>query len=405
MNVLMVVPWDNRGGVCGVVGQVAQHLQSRQHAVAYLLPGSRVWPVRDTTRDGFPAFRMNVRPTATLGAPLRSRIAFWLTLPWTLVALLVLMRSNRIDVVNIHFPGTSSMAFAILRRLGVIRLVTSIHGADLLPHGQRLPPPTTGVGAVLAASDLIVAPSAAYLTAAAEAWPEIRTRPSRAIHNGVDPGELGYDAGAGDTTVSPPYVLSVLQLVQYKGVDVLLRAFSALSGDYPEHRLVLISGGPDRAVLEELAGSLGIANRVDFLGFLEKAVVADYLRGCTVFVLPSRSNSESFGIAAAEAMALDRPVVASRIGGLVELIEDGVTGVLTPPSDVGALEAAIRRLLDDARLRQTLGRAAGERVRRDFLWSRTGSQYENALSHAGRGDIASNEGALVSGEISGRTAT
>jgi glycosyltransferase involved in cell wall biosynthesis len=374
MNVLFVVPWDNIGGVSHVVNRVAQHMRDRGDGVYFLLPGSPAHPERTVSLAGFPAFRMYTRPTRIPTYSLRSRIAFALTLPLTLVRLARLLRQLRIDVVNVHFPGSPNVYFALLRRMGLVRLVTSIHGADMLPNGSRELSQHGPVLSLLAASDTVVAPSESYHRAVQAAWPELDA-PTCAIPNGIDPDELGYRPGV-DETEEPPFVLSIAHLVHYKGVDVLIRAFAALAEDYPRLVLRLASDGPQRAEFEALAASLGVSHRVQFLGVLQRDAVGAMLRRCTFFVLPSRTNSESFGIAAAEAMAVDRPVIASRIGGLPELIEDGMSGLLVPPGDVAALERAMRTLLDDAELRRGLARAGGERVRRHFLWDRTCTLYE-----------------------------
>lgn len=380
MNVLLVVPWDNIGGVCSVVNHVAKHMRAQGHGVFLLLPGSSARPVAETSREGLPAFRLNIRPTSPGRGKLRGRIAFVVTLPYTIFVLASLLRRLKIDVVNVHFPDNSAIAFAFIRTLRMAKLASSLHGADLLPNGMRVPSPQVAIRALLATSDLIITPSDAYRDALRKAWPEIAGRPTETIPNGVDPVELGYDPGAGDTAVEPPYILSIVHLVHYKGVDVLIRAFSLLSADFPALRLKLVSGGPSQREFQALAASLGIADRVDFLGFLEREETTMQLRGATVFVLPSRSNSESFGIAAAEAMAVDRPVIVSRVGGLPSLVEHEVTGLIVPPGDAAALSTAMRRLLRDEELRKRLGRAAGRRVRRDFLWSRTGDLYE-AMFH------------------------
>jgi glycosyltransferase involved in cell wall biosynthesis len=212
--------------------------------------------------------------------------------------------------------------------------------------------------------------------AAARNHPILTRRGVTVIPNGIDIGELGAESTASWSEVQPPYVLSVATLVAYKGVDILIRAFAHVADAHPSLRLKLVSGGPERDRLVALAAQLSIGDRVDFLGSVGRAAVADLIRGSTVFVLASRSDSESFGIAAAEALALDRAVVASSVGGLPELVESGTSGVLVPPGDSEALANAMRQLLDDRQLRERLGRAGGTRIRRDFLWRCTGEAYE-----------------------------
>jgi glycosyltransferase involved in cell wall biosynthesis len=134
-------------------------------------------------------------------------------------------------------------------------------------------------------------------------------------------------------------------------------------------RLVVAGDGPLR---ERVPGALGFVPHHE-LGPL-------YERGAVVAV---PSHREGFGVACAEAMAHGRPVVASAVGGLLDLVVDGETGLLVPPGDVAALRAALESLLGDEALRRRLGEAARERVRTHFSWpsvtDATLAAYEEAL--------------------------
>src|SRR5437764_2732761 len=109
MNVLLTVPWDNLGGVCNVVNEVALRLRRRGHGVWLLLPGEGNEPTETTSRMGLPAFRLNLRPPHVEEAPVKSRLAFRAHLTRTRQALRGLMGDLGIDVVNIHFPHDSSI--------------------------------------------------------------------------------------------------------------------------------------------------------------------------------------------------------------------------------------------------------------------------------------------------------
>ncbi len=379
MNVLLAVPWDNLGGVCNVVNAVALHLREAGHGAWLLLPGESDRAEETSSRIGLPAVRLNLRPAHVPGARIKGMAAYAFHLRETRRQLRNVLRERSIDVVNVHFPHDSSQHLVAMREAGLCRLVASIHGADLLPYTKEPPQAQNSVNSVLAISDALVAPSHSFVRAAARTWPILGTRPVHVIPNGVDPAELGYDPHLPWSEAEPPYILSVATLVPYKGVDVIIRAFALMASEFPAVRLKLVSHGPDYANLMQLAGLLGVADRVDFLGALDRPQVASALRGSTLFVLASRSDSESFGIAAAEAMALDRAVIVSNVGALPEMVEHEKTGLLVPPGDAQSLADAMRRGLLDRPLRERLGRAAGHRVRRDYLWSRTGAEYEQLL--------------------------
>ncbi len=165
-------------------------------------------------------------------------------------------------------------------------------------------------------------------------------------------------------------ILYAGRLSPEKGVDVLLRAFARSCVAHEEVRLLLVGDGPNRGDYELLAGELGIADRVHFLGFRND--IQAFYRLADLFVLPSRS--EGLPMALLEAMALGTPVVATRVGGVPDLVTDGVTGLLVAPDDPIALGAAIRRVVDCRGEALERGTRARVKVVREFAaapWARS----------------------------------
>src|SRR5262249_14001014 len=154
-----------------------------------------------------------------------------------------------------------------------------------------------------------------------------------------------------------PCVLVAANLVRRKGVDVLLAAIAEIAAR-SRCALWIAGEGPERAALSAEATRLGVADRVTFLG--RRSDVPDLLEACDVFALPSRQ--EGLGVAALEAMARGRPVVASAVGGLAEIVAPEETGYLVAPGDAPALGAAIERVLADRGLARRLGAAGAKRV-------------------------------------------
>ena len=197
------------------------------------------------------------------------------------------------------------------------------------------------------------------------------------IPSAVDPGRLrptrARDELRRDLGLDPDedVLLTLASLVRRKGLDVLVDALPRLRSKR-RYRLLVAGDGPERAALEERARDRGVAERVRFLG--ARADKADLLAACDVFVLPSRR--EGLGVAALEAMAAGRPVVATRVGGLGEAVVDGVTGLLVAPEDPSALAAALTRLCDDAELARAYGAAGPERVARGHLPEQMVAAYE-----------------------------
>ena len=170
-------------------------------------------------------------------------------------------------------------------------------------------------------------------------------------------------------------VVHVSNFRPVKRVDVALEVFARVRRRVPA-RFVLLGDGPVRAAAEQQAHDAGIAQDVMFLG--EQHDLVPYLSIADAFLLPSAQ--ESFGLAALEAMACEVPVVASRVGGLPEIIEDGVTGFICDPDAIDEMVDRTAALLTDRDRRQQMGRAAAEVVRTLYCTDRIVPQYEYAYS-------------------------
>jgi glycosyltransferase involved in cell wall biosynthesis len=290
------------------------------------------------------------------------------------------LRADRAELV--HVQCVSSGAWFAFRAGRALRLpvVVTLHGeltmdadriyerSPLLRHTLRM---------LLADADVVTACSQATLTEA-EDWAG-RSLGSRArvVHNGVDLAEF---TGAPSTGHDGSFLLAVGRLVPQKGFDVLLDAFAALTA-VPDFRwdLVIAGDGTERRTLEVRARRLGVAERVRFAGRTNRSETVALFRDAALFALPSRL--EPFGIVNLEAMAAGTPVVATRVGGVPEVVEDGVTGMLVAPDEPHALAGAIRRLHDDAGLRARLSEAGIARAqRRD--WSAVELEYREVYAAA-----------------------
>jgi glycosyltransferase involved in cell wall biosynthesis len=167
-------------------------------------------------------------------------------------------------------------------------------------------------------------------------------------------------------------ILTVANLRREKAHEVLLRAAAILAPARPDLRFLIAGDGPRAAELRALADTLGLADRVEFLGHVED--VPALAGRADAFVLPSRS--EAFPNAAMEAMAAGLPVVASAVGGLLDLIDHGRTGLLVPVDDAGALAAAIDQLAADPARAAQLGATAREDVIDRYSFDRMVRSFE-----------------------------
>lgn len=175
---------------------------------------------------------------------------------------------------------------------------------------------------------------------------------------GVSPRLAATVTTAPKPVGGPLDLLFVGRLVYYKGVDILLRAIATV----PDVRLRIVGEGSDREMLEALAIQLGVADRAEFPGFLSDEELLNEFAAADVFVLPSVSRAEAFGMAMTEAMANGLPLISTSLGTGTDWVNvDGVTGVVVSPGDVSALASAIERMRD-ARLRSAFSREARQRA-------------------------------------------
>lgn len=242
----------------------------------------------------------------------------------------------------------------------------------------------------LASASAVVAVSDGMRSDILSVYPEISPERVRVIRNGINTLEYAPDPSADVLEkhgVDPerPYVIFVGRITRQKGVPVLLRAAAALD---PSAQLVLCAGAADTQELGEEVASLVAelqASRTGVLWIpemLPKPEIIQLLTHALAFVCPS--VYEPLGIVNLEAMACSTAVVASRVGGIPEVVDDGVTGLLVPPDDPAALADALNLLLRDPGRAEAMGQAGRERAVTEFSWETVAAQtvtlYESLIS-------------------------
>ena len=161
------------------------------------------------------------------------------------------------------------------------------------------------------------------------------------------------------------------------GIDYLLRAFKKLVDSGCKVELKLIGEGTHEKQYKNLASELGLSEQVKFSGIIDNAKMPSFYESIDIFVMPSVSDGESFGVAAVEAAATGLPVIATRVGGVPEVVIDGTTGYLVERRNVEQLAAAMRKLIDEPALRIKMGKAGRENVEKKYRWENNVRAMEN----------------------------
>jgi N-acetyl-alpha-D-glucosaminyl L-malate synthase BshA len=293
-------------------------------------------------------------------------------------------RAEGLDILHAHYALPHAVSAFLARSAAQTdrtrpapRVVTTLHGTDITIVGSD-PSYAPLTQFVIAASDAATAVSESLARQTRETFC-VDTGPVcdiRVIPNFVDT-ELFRPAA--NPRKGPPLAIHVSNFRPVKRVSWLIRAFARATENTPAC-LTLVGDGPDRAACERLVCELGLNKRVAFLG--ERDALPPLLAPADVFLLASRE--ESFGLSALEAMACGVPVVATRVGGVPEVVEHGVSGLLAEAEDPAGYSRAVSELLGDRERARAMGAAARrsveERFQRDAIVSRYEDLYREVLA-------------------------
>lgn len=270
--------------------------------------------------------------------------------PLTVVRLAGFIRKNKIDIIHTHL-STAGFIGSLAARLAGIPSVAHVHGLNTAVWYKS-------ATAIIAVSEA----AKAHLVSQGVSPKKIRV-----VHNGVDltrfeivslndaKERLGYEPGT-------PVFGAFGRLSREKGQVTALRAMPLLLKDHPRARLMFVGAGDDSSPLKSEAEELGISGNVDFMGFAYD--VRRYMSACDVVIAPSLK--EGLGLSALEAMALGRPVVASAVGGLNEVVVPEETGFAVPPGEPEPIADSLRTLMNGNGLADRMGSLGRKRVEEQF---------------------------------------
>ena len=371
MRIAQVSPWfsPHFGGVESHVRSLSRELARRGHEVTVVTTQHDPSLSTEETMDGFRVVR--VRPRFILmQTPITPRMRGSL-------------RGLSSDVVHAHSPPplASHYAGAVASERGIPYVVTyhcdvelpSAFGSVVESIYRR------SLGAdTLRNADQVIVTTRTYAATSRVIW---RYNPS-VIPNAVDHRRFRPDVDGSRVRsklrIPPdvPVVLLVGRIVPHKGVEHFIEAARYV----PDARFLIAGGGSSLEPMKRLAISMGVAERVRFLGRVSDERLPEVYAACDVFALPSVSRLEAFGIVALEAMSTGKPVIVADIPGVREMIEDGRDGLIADPMNPRDLAEKIRRLLSDPEARRTMGARGREKVLESFSIERVTDRIEAVYS-------------------------
>ena len=370
------------GGVEELARQLAHEYARQGHGAIVLT--SR-WPrslPRQEIYEGIPIYRLPMRIPEN---SMKSQISFHLTHALNRWAVIDILCRHDIDVLHVQCVSTSAYYALLSRRALGLPLIVSAQGERTMDASglyQRSRFINRVLRESLAEASYVTACSQNTLDDLEQWWGSPFGVRASVVYNGICQNDF---ASRTPYQHPLPYILAVGRLVPQKGFDQLIRAFA--KANLLSHELLIAGDGPERSALNTLVLEHHLENRVHFLGKADRATASALFTGCSFFVLPSRH--EPMGIVNLEAMAAAKAVIATKVGGVPEIVIDGETGILVQPDSPDALASAMKQLATNERLRMRLGNAGLQRAQQ-FRWDAIAEQYIALYSHAigRRGNIS-----------------
>jgi N-acetyl-alpha-D-glucosaminyl L-malate synthase BshA len=353
------------GGSGVVATELGKELAVRGHDVHFI---SYALPIRLTMTDHIYFHEVEV-----LSYPLFEYPPYDLVLATKMAEV---MTRFDLDILHVHYAIPHSISAYLAKMMlkdRVVPFVTTLHGTDItLVGNDRSYLPITRFG--IEKSDAVTAVSD-YLKQRTVQEFQI-DRPIEVVPNFVDCDVYGP---ASDGALRAKYaaddegiLIHISNFRPVKRVDDVIAIFAAVRKKR-KARLLMVGDGPERPKAEWLAHTHGIADDVLFVG--KQNDMSHFLAVSDILLLPS--ELESFGLVALEAMACEVPVVASRVGGIPEVVRDGVDGYLHEVGDIHSMSESCLSILNNPRLREDLGHAARDHATREFCASKIVLQYED----------------------------
>ena len=290
-------------------------------------------------------------------------------------AIIRAVRREPFDIVHVHWPFPHALFGYLAKKAGGTKIVTTFYGVELRWVKTKMAFLKSFLRWGIGFSDKVTAISSYTAREVRELVPDDEVAVEVIPYTITVTAKLNQESQAKPLL---PLVLYVGRLVERKGVEYLIRAFAEVVREVPSE-LVIVGKGPEDERLHQLTEELNLVQKVHFKGWVSQDELEQLYNQCNVFVLPaiidSKGDTEGLGVVLLEAMSYMKPVVASNLGGITDIVKDRETGLLVNEKDPHGLSEAIKSLLSDPSLAASLGKRGYEHVQKQFSWERILSQW------------------------------
>ena len=364
------------GGLEIAVYNIAHQLVKKGHRVTVVSGTSVISYSRKMEEGGICVYRMPfILPRIVVRCGYKRAILSLfkciitpLIIPLTLFKVGLIIKLTKPDIVNLHYIAENAFFCLGVRKFLKFKFIVNIHGEDIEWYNNRSIFSRWLTKETLRNADYVLSNSNHLLCQAKKIYPGVGIK-SNTVGNGIDLNSIKI---SGKFKNDREYLLSIGNFSFKKGFDVLVQAFNIIHSKHPNIDLLMIGDGSEREKCEKLSVKFGPNNSIKFIGEINHSKITAFLDGSKIFVLPSRR--EPFGIVLLEAMAAGKPIVATRVGGVPEVVKEGENAILVESNSPGFLAEGIMKLLDNSDLSVQFGKKSNEIVK-EFTWEKIVNKY------------------------------
>jgi glycogen(starch) synthase len=270
------------------------------------------------------------------------------------------------DLIHLYHIGTNSLFELQTRDAYPAPLLVTLHTDIMVKQSNNN---DTLQNRVLSAADWVVGCSASTINSASQLNEQINSY-SSIIYNGLNHPDILPE----ELAVNPPQLLCIGRLIPEKGFDLVMKAIATIINRFPDIRIKIAGDGPEKSNLQKQALDLGIGNVVDFAGWIDPVKIPTIINSSTIILMPSRR--EGLPCAAIQSAFMARPIIASNVGGLPEIVVHQETGLIVEKDNVDELIKAIEYLLKNHGVATMMGQKARLLVQEKFNWAKHVNEYE-----------------------------